>query len=146
VHPDDLHLTLCFIGALPASRIDEVAAAMRAVATRHAGCMLNAHAVSGWPRAAPRLLVVEFDAAPALAALVTDLSQSLAALRLPIERRRFRPHVTLACSRHGSPAPCIAADAVEVPPMTVATLGLYRSDPRVDAARYTRLADARLEQ
>lgn len=88
---DKLHLTLHFIGSVPAGRVAEVAAALqvpvsafelRLVATE---CWHGGTAVLR-PRTVPRRLHQ----------LHADLAAALRQLALPVETRAFRPHVTLA--------------------------------------------------
>jgi 2'-5' RNA ligase len=86
-----LHLTLHFVGALPAERLDEFVAALPAPVH---GLVLRLGELQVWrggltvlsPRAVPRELI-------ALHALQRE---ALAALGLPVEARAFRPHLTLA--------------------------------------------------
>lgn len=93
-----LHLTLHFIGAVPADRVDEVAAAL---ALPSSAIELVLDRVEAWPRG----LVVLCPTAipPALERLHGDLAAALHRLALPVESRPLRPHVTLA--RRASPCP-----------------------------------------
>lgn len=93
-----LHLTLHFIGAVPAGRLDEVAAAL---AVPSPAFDLALDRIEAWPRG---LVVLGPTAIPAaLQRLHGDLAEALRRLALPVEPRAFRPHVTLA--RRASPCP-----------------------------------------
>jgi 2'-5' RNA ligase len=102
-----LHLTLHFIGSVPASRVDAVARGL-AVPARPAALTLTRAAV--WPRG----LVVLEPQSPTdpLRGLHADLAAALGALGLPVERRRFRPHVTLAREASGAQVPASHAPIV----------------------------------
>jgi 2'-5' RNA ligase len=90
--PETLHLTLVFLGAVAASRLDELRELAAAVAaerfTLHldqAGCW--GHNRVGWLGAG--------ETPPALAALVADLENRLQAGVFRFDRRAFVPHITL---------------------------------------------------
>lgn len=94
-----LHLTLHFMGSVPNDRLPLLRAALRVpfqpFALRFSRC-------EHWPGG---LLVAPPDRVPqALAALHADLGDELHRLGVPLDARRFRPHITLA-RRHAGPAP-----------------------------------------
>lgn len=97
VADERLHLTLHFIGAVGAERLDELAAGLR-VPTTPFDLVLDR--CVAWPRG---LVVLEASKPPdALALLHAALGDALRRLRLPVEARRFRPHVTLARDAPGT--------------------------------------------
>ncbi|EXI70676.1 MAG TPA: RNA 2',3'-cyclic phosphodiesterase [Candidatus Accumulibacter phosphatis] len=105
VAAERLHLTLHFIGSLPRQRLDELRSGLR-VAVEPFELALNR--AEAWPHG----LVVLRAASPpaALQRLHDRLGEALQALRLAPERRRFRPHVTLARRATASIPPLAAAD------------------------------------
>ncbi len=104
VAPARLHVTLHYIGPVPAARLDAVAAAL-VVPLEPAWITLDRAAV--WP--GPAVAVLEAGRVPeALRALHERLARALRGLGLPVETRPWRPHATLA--RH-------AAQAVPPAPM-----------------------------
>lgn len=93
-----VHLTLAFLGATPEDRLDAVLAAAETVDTEAFALQLNRW--SWWRQ--NRILMIYPTAPPAaLGDLVEALREGLADEGLPVERRRFRPHVTLARSCTG---------------------------------------------
>ena len=94
---DKLHLTLHFIGSVPAVRVAEVAAALQVPV--HA-FDLSLGVAEWWPGGVgvlrPRTVPKR------LHQLHSDLAAALRQLALPVERRAFRPHVTLARGRAAS--------------------------------------------
>ena len=101
VHPDQLHLTLHFLGNVPVRRIDEFAHALAVPAETMA--LDLAEATPGvWPGG---IAVLEFTPPPGLLRLHAALGDALAALQWPVEARRYRPHVTLARHAAGSRPP-----------------------------------------
>lgn len=97
------HLTLHFIGAVDRGRLPEIIAGLH---TRWQPSQLRLDQPALWPHGIAVLQARELP--PALAELHAALADALRRMRLPVEKRRFRPHLTLA--RH-------AADAV-LPPLT----------------------------
>lgn len=85
------HVTLAFVGAFPAARLPELAAAAARIAVLP--FRLRFDRVEYWPR--PRLGVLLAPAVPAeLERLVAALNEALAAAGVAVDERPFRPHVT----------------------------------------------------
>ncbi len=96
--PELLHVTLCFLGEQPTGRIDALAQSVASVCAVPVG-ELSLGAPLWLPQRRPRALAVELhdDAECALASLRDALVRTLAiAGDFVPERRRFRPHVTVA--------------------------------------------------
>ena len=91
--PDQWHLTLEFLGPVPAARMADARAAAAAV---HAtACEILLDAVEYWRR--PEVLcLVARETPPALGELVRQLRAALAARGFQPESRPFRAHLTLA--------------------------------------------------
>lgn len=87
-----LHLTLHFLGGVPAARLALLEAAL---AVPCAAFQFTLDRLRAWPRG---LVVLDAGAPapPALLSLHTSLAAALRGLGLPVERRALRPHVTLA--------------------------------------------------
>lgn len=96
----DLHLTLVFIGAVPAIRLTDIERGLRRPAP-------DFELVLDTPRLwHGRLAAVEAsELPPALAGWQADLADALRALGITIETRPYRPHVTLARQAGGSLLP-----------------------------------------
>jgi 2'-5' RNA ligase len=124
-----LHLTLHFIGDVDAQRVPDLQRALRVPMHRFE---LVLDRVSRWPGGA---LVLESGApAVALLELHEALRDALLAAGVPVERRPFRPHVTLA--RHAPPGePAAPVPALRWP---VSTYVLVRSQLG-PSPRYCRL-------
>jgi 2'-5' RNA ligase len=103
VAPEALHVTLCFLGALPGGAVAPVLAACTGAAELPAACLALGGAL--WlPRRAPRVLAVELhDAGGRLGAVQARLSAALAADGwFTPEPRPFLAHVSVGRVRRGA--------------------------------------------
>lgn len=112
VPPAHYHVTLAFIGNLPAERFDDIVAAGRATAAAQLELLFDR--VGYWSR--PRVLwAAPSRCPPALHALVSMLWDRLCAVGLEPEARAYQPHLTLcrkvgrAGSRQSWPSRCPGA-------------------------------------
>ena len=92
VHPDDLHLTLQFLGSVEPARQACIAEAARAV--RGKPFELTIDQLDFWAK--PQIVWAGAREVPApLKQLVKELGRNLLACGFEPERRPYRPHVTL---------------------------------------------------
>lgn len=95
-----LHLTLHFLGEVQVARVPLLRQVLR---VPWEGCTLALDAATVWPGG---IAVLEAQVLPApLARLHVELGQALRSLGLPVEQRRYRPHVTLARRAQGAQPP-----------------------------------------
>ncbi|GAB3651431.1 hypothetical protein GCM10028813_21450 [Ramlibacter alkalitolerans] len=98
--PERLHITLHFIGAVNAPDVLPLQAALDLA---WEGCELVLDREEVWPGG---IAVLEASRVPQpLAALHAELAERLRARELPVQSRRYRPHVTFARKAQGSRAP-----------------------------------------
>lgn len=114
-HPDDLHVTLQFLGNTPLNRLDHVQESMKRTAADTATFQLTLTklGIFGSPDA-PRIIwlgLSELANAGSLSRLHTALVSELSAVGVKLDARPFRPHLTLARSNgvHYSAEACRAA-------------------------------------
>ncbi|HUB36428.1 MAG TPA: RNA 2',3'-cyclic phosphodiesterase [Solirubrobacteraceae bacterium] len=146
LHPELLHLTLCFLGERPLAELQALREALR-------GCdaTVGELAVGGplWlPPRRPRALAVEIHDDPhgGLQALQRQLLGALARTCGFRERhqRRFRAHVTLARLRGGHARGAAGGRQMMATPalaFTPQTMVLYRSRLSPEGARYEALLE-----
>lgn len=95
-NPGGIHLTLKFIGEVPADKMDRIRAALAAV---HAPRAVSAvfRGLGWFPQARhPRVLWAGVEAGGELAELAASIERALEPLGVARESREFRPHLTLA--------------------------------------------------
>jgi 2'-5' RNA ligase len=153
VRPEGIHLTLKFLGSVPAERLPDIEAAV-------------ARAVVGIPRfelhlgelgtfgssKSPRVLWVDIAGErDVLTKLQSQVETELVPLGYPAERRRFSPHLTMARvppERAGEAARPLAEAVAsgDAPHSTIPAevLSLMKSDLQRGGAAYTQLFSAKL--
>jgi len=95
VRPEQLHITLAFLGEVDAARREGIVAAVTPVVARHRafeGRLAGSGAFPNWQR--PRVIWLGFNPPEALLALGTDVQRTCAAIGFPMDRA-FRPHLTI---------------------------------------------------
>lgn len=150
VKPEGLHLTLKFLGSVPATRVDSIVDALSQVASTQPPFAVALDGVGTFPdRGAPRVLWVGIGGdLPAMRELHRRLDTTLERLGYEPEAREFNPHLTVARIRQGTPpaARAAAAEALRAAPFDsdlgfeADTLTLMRSILRPDGAEYRLLA------
>ena len=141
---DAWHLTLAFIGEVPdTDRPAAEAALARVDAARAPTVRIAGGGRFNRGRFTVLWAGVDGDVA-GLAALATAVRRELRRVKLPIDRKPFRPHLTIARPGDRLPADDLAADIASLaayagPPWTVARVHLYASELGPHPT-YTRLA------
>lgn len=104
-HPDDIHLTLVFLGAITLEQSGVIRAGVEEVAHATASFTLKMGkgGVFG-PAQAPRILWIGLEPSAALDHLQAALAAVAARAGIPLEKRPFSPHLTLGRFR-SRPAP-----------------------------------------
>jgi RNA 2',3'-cyclic 3'-phosphodiesterase len=151
VRPENIHLTLKFLGNIPAGHVPSVVDVLRIVAPTHGRFNLAAAGLGVFPDIRrPKVIWVGLTSRPdALTPLQQDLDGRLALLGFPREEKPFRGHLTIGRFRaEGHPGP--VADAVKRYAATtfgtvaVEEIVLLQSDLRPEGPRYTPLAREKL--
>ena len=97
---EQLHVTVHFLGNVPAARLAALAEGLRVT---WSGCELLLDRATVWPGGIAVLEATQVP--PSLAALHAELQARLQQLQVPVEERRYRPHVTLARKASGARPP-----------------------------------------
>lgn len=122
VRPEGIHLTLKFLGEVPAPRLAGIDAALRGAVARAPDFALRLGAPGTFGRGSPRVLWVGIEGdLDRLAALQRRVEAVLAPLGFPPEGRPFAPHLTLARVPEAAPpdlrrAVAPAVEWLRVPP------------------------------
>jgi RNA 2',3'-cyclic 3'-phosphodiesterase len=96
VKPDNIHLTLKFLGDTDEKSLDSIVEATKAACSGYGRFDLETRGVGVFPdMRAPRILWVGISDNDSLTGLQKSIEDGLAALGFTPEKRRFRPHLTL---------------------------------------------------
>jgi 2'-5' RNA ligase len=143
VPPENLHLTLKFLGRVEGDSVDAVSRAVAAVAARARPFRARLDGVGAFPneRRARVAWAGLRDEAGELRALAAAVSGAVEPLGFAREEREWRAHVTIARVKPPAPAPRLAEMAVAPLTFEVRALTLFSSTLGRPAARYTPLAE-----
>ncbi len=136
---DQLHMTLAFVGAVPGNRLAALDRALQRI--RQVPFELALRGVGHFPgRGSPRVLWAGVRQAEELARLHGAVHRQVRAAGFELERRKFRPHVTLARLRMADTDEVARflgdAGAYASKAWTVDGFELWRSDLQPEGARY----------
>ncbi len=153
--PEGIHLTLQFLGEVPAARQEAIAAAVTRAASGHGPLNLRAEGLGCFPNNRnPRVVWVGLAGdLEALAALQGSVAAALTPLGFRPDARGFSPHLTLGRVRReasGDEARAVGrlieGTALDTAARwTADALSLMRSELRPEGARYTCLLAAPLQ-
>jgi len=99
VGPDNLHITLSFLGYLTDVEVGNVCMVAKSVAESHNSFEINLNKISYGPidKKVPRMVWLSGEKSKELSALKRDLENQLSeSIRFKPEVRTFNPHITLA--------------------------------------------------
>ena len=94
VQPENLHITVAFLGEHPEPLIEDIHLALEAIRIPAFNVMLKGVGLFGGDR--PRVLYAQVEREPALNHLRKKVMQVARACGLQLPRERYSPHVTLA--------------------------------------------------
>jgi RNA 2',3'-cyclic 3'-phosphodiesterase len=147
VAPENLHLTLKFLGGVEPDRLERVSTALQTTAVAASPFELTLRGLGAFPSPTrPRVIWAGVHAGgDALGALAARVDAALSRLEFPREDRPFSAHVTLGRVREPSRDPALtvalaAGAARDFGRVPVAQVALMRSDLSPRGARYTALA------
>ena len=140
VPPENLHVTLRFLGDIEPARVASLAAHVRAQTAALAPFALQLGALASFPPGRrPRVVVLELAPEAPLAALAEAVERGVVAAGCAPEPRAFRGHLTLGRVRERGMPPLLAE--LTVPPVVfeVTESVLFASELHPSGSRYTPL-------
>jgi 2'-5' RNA ligase len=155
VRSEGIHLTLKFLGDVPADQIGEITEALQESCQSFAPFSLSCGGLGCFPNLKrPRVVWVGVqEETGTLAQLQKAIEKNVAPLGYPPEKRKFSPHLTLGrVQRRVSPGDLRrlgelvgASEIGTLGQMKVHSVNLMRSDLRPSGAVYTQLAEVELK-
>ena len=135
--PDNLHITLKFLGPIPETQLGAVTSIVSQVVSQHKSMQLRSKGIGFFKSS----IWLGIDNDDALAALALELDQAFALFGVSPELKAFIPHVTIA--RFNSDAKIKLSKLIDKYRETdwgtveAKEVSLYRSDTLPEGARYT---------
>ena len=140
VRPENLHLTLRFLGEVALASLPALRSALQEILRAQERFELAPTGVALFPNSRrPRALAATLPADERLQALAARVESAVRDCGFPSEPRRFRPHITLARFRRGQRAGALPEIRLEAAPLEVHAVALMRSELAPTGARYTTL-------
>lgn len=150
VEPDDLHLTLKFLGEVRPEKLPRIEATLAEVAASTPPFVITLGGFGAFPTLRrPRVIWLGVEAAPALRCLKQDLEWALTDVGFEAETRAFHPHLTLGRAEPGDGGGAFRSLDELVSGLEYAgrvqmtTVDLMRSQLSRDGAHYTVLSSAK---
>jgi len=151
VKPDNIHLTLKFLGDTDEKIIGSIAEAVKTACIGYKKFTLEIKGVGVFPDIrAPRVLWAGISDNDSLTGLQKSIEDGLVKLGYAVERRRFRPHLTLGRFKSSSGKEDLY-DKIEEHKnislgfMEVKSIFLIKSDLAPSGAEYTKIAGIELK-
>jgi 2'-5' RNA ligase len=154
VRPEGIHLTLKFLGDVPADQIGEITGALERSCQGFAPFSLSCGGLGCFPNLKrPRVVWVGIqEETGTLAQLKKAIEENVAPLGYPTEKRKFSPHLTLGRAQKRASSgdrrrlgELVGALEIGIlGQMEVRSVNLIRSDLRPSGAVYTQLAEVEL--
>jgi 2'-5' RNA ligase len=151
VNPDNMHLTLKFLGEIKDEKAVEICNIVKAAAGRHKSFELDIESVGHFGGRSPRVLWVGTgEGKENLLKLQEDIEKSLALAGWPEETREFAGHLTLCRIRHPVAGMKLAQASDSYKDFKVGTLSadavcVYQSELKPAGPVYTALGNYKLQ-
>jgi len=140
VRPENLHVTLRFLGDIEAARVPSLARALREALAGLCRFQMQLGRVGVFPSARrPRVVVVDVAPQEPLEQLAEAVERAVVESGLEPERRRFRPHLTLGRASGRSLPPVTAPVTACGESLLVDEIVLFRSELKRSGAIHTPL-------
>ena len=140
VPPENLHVTLRFLGDIAPAQVASLVAHVRVQTEALAPFALRLAALGSFPSARrPRVVLLELSPLAPLAELARAVERGVVSAGCAPEPRAFRGHLTLGRVRERGTPPSLAVLAVPPAVFDVTESVLFASEPHPSGSRYTPL-------
>jgi 2'-5' RNA ligase len=147
-----MHLTLKFLGEVSEDKITEVKSVLANITQDYPSFRLSLKGTGSFPPGArhPRVICIGIEMSDVLQNIQTRLENELHKIRLPKEKRKFHPHMTLGRIK-GSQNLGMVMESIdrhkqtEFGRMTVNKISLFKSTLKPTGAEYTTLSESYLK-
>src|SRR3989344_3871475 len=149
--PENIHLTLKFLGNTDIDKIDSIAGLLEGAAAKSCGFEISVKGVGTFPAAGnPRVIWVGIEENKDMLQLYNNIEEGLATLGVEKERRDFKPHLTLGRikflnDRAGLKRGLEKVAGLNLARFAVAGFALFKSTLTPEGAIHTKLKEYTLQ-
>ena len=152
VPPQNVHLTLKFLGDVSSSNLDLIKQMLTAEAAQHQSFEMQAKGIGSFPNSRrPRVIWIGLQAPAALESLQRGIESASARLGYATDEKSFSPHLTIGRVKQNLSAPEIQRIRSALEQTNIGLLGivyidaahLFKSDLQPSGSVYTRLFSAK---
>jgi len=149
--PENIHLTLKFLGDTETGKIDSMVNILEGIAGKSFGFEISVKGVGTFPAAGnPRVIWVGIEENKDMLQLYNNIEEGLATLGFEKERRDFKPHLTLGRikflnDRAGLKRGLEKVAGLNLARFAVAGFALFKSTLTPEGAIHTRLKEYTLQ-
>lgn len=151
VRPENIHITLKFLGSVPEQKIEDITAGIRRAAKDSGQITVRVRGAGAFPNTRrPSVLWLGLDASGALIELHARLEREMEQLGFSPEGREFSAHLTVGRVRKGSRATkrtmagFEALEGEEFGSFVAASIALIKSELRPKGPKYTVIHSSKL--
>jgi 2'-5' RNA ligase len=153
VEPDNMHMTLKFLGEVPSIETHQFAGDIETITAATAPFTLTWRGCGAFPNLrAPRTLWVgTTTGSEAVTHLAEGIEEAMVERGIPAERRRFKPHLTIGRARRGNRPTAVVSNLLEkhadaeLGSTRVEKIVLFSSELTRSGPIYTKLATMPLQ-
>lgn len=148
VAPNNVHLTIKFLGDVTSTALEQVAETLKVEAARHEPFSMSVRGLGAFPSARrPHVIWIGLEAPSTLEALVHGVEAAMARLGFPAEQRPFSPHLTIgrvaqnvsATDTQRLQSALESTRVGQLGKLRVEAVHIFKSDLRPGGAVYTHL-------
>ncbi len=129
-HPEDLHITLFYLGACDELMLSKLSARLRTLAGQHPAILLQIDGFNFFgPSSGPRVTYLSVTKNLFLEHLQKDIAAAITAVTGLPSKDRFVPHITIAKKRKNNERLSLSTDLFDPYPVPVDRFHLFKVHP-----------------
>ncbi len=129
VAPENIHLTLQFLGDVSPTHLDLLIRTLQAEAASHRPCELTIEQIGAFPTIRrPRVIWIGVTAPPALLSLQRGMQAAMSRLGYSPDEKKFSPHLTIGRVNQNASAAELRRIQASLEKTQVGTLGTFRAE------------------
>jgi len=133
IKPENFHITLAFIGGVNYQQVFEIVDKVKVVSEEYSDINIKIDEIASFPTPISRIIAVNTELPPLLEKLYLAIKGALEEIDIMLEKRPYKPHITLAKFRQPSSIQPIALPDLTMP---MKEFVLFQSKPTDEGSLY----------